>query len=235
MTALLRSDALQLRTTRSGWTLGIIAVLLPLAITTINLAGGSVTHVKDLFSGWNGGTFFIMILATVAATGNFRHRIAITERLISPHQVKMLISKIIVWGGAALFLALLTDLLAMGVSTFLGNEHLTYSGWETALLCDVSAGALGGIFGLALAFLVRSQIGAVISLMAYLFLLEPVLGVLRHKFKIEVLTFTPAQGLQDMIGFTREHSPGIGALILGGWIVAIFAIAMLLDKKRDLG
>ena len=231
MIALLRADSIQLRTTRTALIFGLVILFLAVAPAIGMLAvTDGVLHPRELlFAG--SASLMILLLSVVAVTGNFRHRIALTEQLISPSTFKIVLSKIIIYGVCGAVIALLEVGITAGIiAAWPGTPLVLGSGWGVNLLVVVAGGALAGILGVAVARLIRSQVAAIITVIGYVFILGQLLIGLGHELHIPIMTYVPSLELTNNIA----HSAGVALLILVGYSIAIAGLAMLLDRRRDL-
>jgi ABC-2 type transport system permease protein len=101
---------------------------------------------------------------------------------------------------------------------------------------DVLLLALGGLAGVAiwgaLGAIIHNQVGAVITLLAWGFVIDTLLLGLAPS----VGRFMPTHASDAMIGLKAHHllSPGAGAVILIAWATALAAIGIALTARRDI-
>jgi hypothetical protein len=110
MTALVRTELLRLRTTRSTWALLAVALLLTVGWVAAVLAGvGGIdspaegtTALRNAVLGAAGlGLFPLLLVGVVAVTGEFHHDTATGTFLVTPNRWRVLAAKAAAWALAA--------------------------------------------------------------------------------------------------------------------------------------
>jgi hypothetical protein len=247
VTALLHAELLKLRTTRTFVALTAIAVG-----TSVLIAGlvavlteptrDSVLH--DVFAS-DTSSFFILVLAVIGISGEWRHRTITSSLLAAPDRLRFLGAKTIAFAAAGLVLSVLTAIAVAVVGTLVLSirdlplpalsEVLAQSGRNAALA------ALLGAFGVGAGALVRNQIAAVVSLLVLSFVVEPlVLALAPHVGRYGPLgaLSVAAAGLPPEAAGIPEDVDLFGVLpamvLLTLWVGAAFAAAALLLQTRDL-
>ena len=92
--------------------------------------------------------------------------------------------------------------------------------------------ALWGAIGTGLGAIIHNQVGAVITLLAWGFVVDNLLFGLAPS----VGRFMPTRALDAMMGLKVHHllSPGAGAVILIVWAAALAAVGIALTARRDI-
>jgi ABC-2 type transport system permease protein len=125
MTALVRAELRQLRTTRATWGLLAAALLLCLGWTVMVLVGvggveaplrGSVQLRNELLGASGIGMLPVLLLGVLAVTGEFHHRTATSAFLVVPDRWRVLAAKAV----ACALLAPLVAVVLMAVSYAVG-------------------------------------------------------------------------------------------------------------------
>jgi ABC-2 type transport system permease protein len=156
MNTLLRSEFVKLRTTRTFVALTALAAGLSLLVTVLT---GVLSDpqpedvVVDIFAN-DFSSVFILILAVIGITGEWRHRTITGALLAAPDRLRFLAAKAVAFAGAGLVLSLLISaaVTVVGLS-FVGVRDLPGPNpGELAEYITRSAGlaALVGAFGVAL-------------------------------------------------------------------------------------
>ncbi len=231
MIALLRADSIQLRTTRTALIFGLVILFLAVAsaVGLLAITDRALHPSELLFAG--GASFMILLLSVVAITGNYRHRVVLTEQLISPSTIRVILSKMIVYGVCGAMIALVEVCVLVGIiAVWPGAPLVLGSNWGISLLVVIAGGALAGVLGVAVARLIRSQVAAVITVVGYVFILGRLLIGLGEELHVPILTYVPSLELTN----NPAHSAGVALLILVGFSIGIAGLAMLLDRRRDL-
>lgn len=240
MTALLHAELIKLRTTRTFAALALVAVGLSLVITVLvgMLTEPSQSSVlTDVFANDVSGPF-ILVLAIVGITGEWRHRTITSSLLAAPHRERFLTAKALAFAAAGVVLSLLISaaVAVVGLAILSARDLPTPELGELVGLIGRSAivAALLGAFGVAVGALVRNQPVAIVAVLAAGFVVEPtVLAIVP-----EVGRFGPLIGLPaGIVGASTETdtlAPVLAGLALLGWIVAAFAAGAALLRRRDV-
>lgn len=240
MTTLLSAELLKLRTTRTFAALAGVAVGIALVLTVLV---GILTEPKqdevlrDVFAN-DTSSVFILILALVGITGEWRHRTITSSLLAAPDRVRFLASKTLAFAAAGVVLSLLISLSvgAVGFTIMSVRDLPTPELGEWAALIGRSAAvaALLGAFGVCVGALVRNQAVAIVGVLATAFMVEPaLLGLLP-----EVGRFGPLLALPGSLGSVEDDpellAPGLAALAMLGWIALTYVAGAALLRRRDL-
>ena len=246
MSRLLRAELIKLRTTRTFYALAGVAIGISLLLTILV---ASITEpsqedvLNDVFQS-DVSSLFIMILAIVGITGEWRHRTITSSLLAAPDRTRFLAAKTIAFGAAGALLS-----LAISISVaIVGFAILEARGLPTPELGELfeqfarNAGvaALLGAFGVGVGSLVRNQPIAIVGILIVGFVIDPLLG----EFVSGVERFSPTgalasavQGLDpDDVGLSKVDflSPGLAVACMLAWIGALFAAGAALLRSRDV-
>jgi ABC-2 type transport system permease protein len=246
MSRLLRAELIKLRTTRTFYALAGAAIAISLLITILVASLSEPTKdsvLADVFQN-DASTLFIMILAIVGITGEWRHRTITSSLLAAPDRVRFLAAKVLAFAAAGALLSLsISIVVAIAGYAILGARDL-----PTPPLGDVieqfarNAGvaALLGAFGVGVGSLIRNQPTAIVAILIFSFVIDPLLA----SFAPAVDRYSPVgalpssiQGLDpDDVGTPDVHFlPAIAALAaMLAWIGALFAAGAALLRARDV-
>ncbi len=246
MTTLLQAELIKLRTTRTFVALTAIAGGLSLLLTVLT---GVLSDpqpedvVTDIFAN-DMSSAFILVLAVVGITGEWRHRTITGALLAAPDRLRFLAAKAIAFAGAGLVLSLLISAAVTVVGfVFVGVRDLPGpDAGELGEYVARSAGlaALGGAFGVAIGALIRNQVGAIVAVLVGMFVLEPmVLAIVPEvgRFGPFVALPTAASGIDPAaVGLDEAGllDPELAALALIGWIGLAFAAGFVALLRRDV-
>ena len=247
MTTLLRAEVLKLRTTRTFAAVAGAAVatsLLIAGLTSALMEPTEETVLLDVFSSDTSG-IFILLLAIVGITGEWRHRTIAGALLAAPDRRRFLAAKALAFA----VVGLVASLVISGAVAVLGYAILSGRGLPTPSVADVAwqavrlalLAATGGALGVALGALVRNQAAAVVAVLLAALVVEPVLIALVP----EVARFGPFAALPTgALGLSAEEAAlppgidllpaGLAALALLAWIAGALAAASALLRRRDL-
>jgi hypothetical protein len=246
MTPLLRAELIKLRTTRTFLALTGVAVATSLLITTLVSLLSEPTEdsvLTDVFTA-DTSALFIVILAIVGITGEWRHRTITSSLLAAPDRLRFLAAKTLAFAAAGLVLSLLISITIaiVGMIILSSRDLPTPELGELAgqILRNAEVAALLGAFGLALGTLVRNQPVAIVGVLVLSFVIEPTLIALAP----DVGRFMPFSALSAAIQEIPASdignddldllSPGLAVLAMLAWIGAAFSAGAVLLRRRDL-
>jgi ABC-type transport system involved in multi-copper enzyme maturation permease subunit len=230
MTALVRTELLRLRTTRSTWILVATGLILTLAWAAAVLgnvggigasAAGSDQMRADLLGATGIGLYPVLLLGVVSVTGEFHHRTMTPTFLVTPHRWRVLTAKAAAGAlaGALVVVALLAGVWTLGV---LANaiDPAADAGLFALTGRPVLVAACWALLGVGVGTVVRNQTVAVLVPLAWFLLIE---------------TMMPAYGLDALMpwlpgGATTALAGGRLAGALPAWaaLVALLAYALTL-------
>jgi ABC-2 type transport system permease protein len=247
MSALLQAELVKLRTTRTFLALTSVAVGTSLLITVLVALLTEPTEesvLTDVFTS-DTSSLFILVLAVVGISGEWRHRTITSSLLAAPDRIRFLAAKTVAFAVAGLVLSLLIS-LAIAVAGFaiLSARDLPTPGLgELAgqFARNALVAAMLGAFGVGIGALVRNQVVAIVGVLAVSFVVEPALVALAPdvgRFGPFGALPTAAQGLDpEDVGMPGEvdlPAAGVAVLLLLAWIGAAFAAGGALLRHRDL-
>ena len=129
MTALLRAELVKLRTTRTfvvlaGLAAGLSMLLAGLAAGLADENTGDI--VTEVFA-TDLSSIFVLILAIVGITGEWRHRTITSSLLAEPDRVRFLAAKTLAYAAAGLVLSLLVCAAITVMSSFSSRSRTVAS------------------------------------------------------------------------------------------------------------
>jgi ABC-2 type transport system permease protein len=246
VSAAIRSELLKLRTTRTffgivGAALLIVGLIAAAAAAAGDFGRGDRPGV-DLLDVGTVAPYFALILGVLAVSTEFRHGTITPTLLAIPSRGRLVGAKLLAHLGAgALF-----GLAAYGLAAALALPILSARGVDTGLTADqafemiaggTAATALATAFGVGVGAVVRNQVGAVIAVLVYLFMGEPLLML--------IPSVGPAiedYGLHSVLA-SLAASPGessdelsqvTGGLLLAGYVAVLIAAGVALLRNRDV-
>jgi hypothetical protein len=99
------------------------------------------------------------------------------------------------------------------------------------VLGSIAGSAIFGAIGVALGTIVRNQVGSIIGILAWAFVIENILfGVVPS-----VGRFVPGEAANALQGSTADHllAPAVGGLVLLAWLAVLTAIGLAWTARRD--
>lgn len=199
------------------------------------------------------GYVFPVIFGAMSITSEVRHRTLGTVFLATPNRSVVLAAKAV----AGLVVGAVYGVVALAGSVGLGAPVLAAVGEKTLLADDdtwlmlgriVLAMALWGIVGVALGVLIPSQIGSIVTIIAFTQFVEPILRTAAAfaDWLGDIGRFLPGAAGDALVGasfFTMFAGAGGGAaplewwqggLVLAGYAVLMGAIGAATSWRRDV-
>jgi ABC-2 type transport system permease protein len=235
---LIAGELIKVRTTRTALGFAAASLLLVLAAVLITILAGhpaTVSDKRDALSFGAAIAIVLLLFGAVAATGEFRHRTLAPAVLIAPDRLRLFLARVAAYALTALALAAVLALitLALGLPLLAGEKGPGLGGSDYlrviggGLLVATLAAALGVAFGT----LVRNQVFAVIAVLVWVTILEPLTGLIDDRLPTYLIGSTltrVAQGGDADLSFARA------TLVLLGWVAAFLLAAALVDRRRDV-
>ena len=238
-----RAELLKIRSTRT--TLGLLAGMVAL-ILLFTLLTGLLSSVPSLsttedqrqylgladLAGVFSALAGLMLVASEYRYGTMRPTI-----LFTPHRSRVLSAKV----TAGIIAGIVFGVVAEAIGWGLGNVIISGRGIPFALsgseslqlaLGGLASVALWGAIGVGLAALLRHQVAAVITVLAWGFVVSPLLFGLVPS----VGRFMPTYAGDALIGLTTNHllSAAAGAVVLVGWAALLAGAGIALTARRDI-
>jgi ABC-2 type transport system permease protein len=247
MTRLISAELLKLRSTRTalaliGSVVGLVVLIGLIASITADFKRDDVRTV-DLLGIAGFAQVFALILGILAVTTEFRHGTITPTLTVGPDRVRLVLAKLV----AHVLAGLLLGILAVGLTTAIVLIVLSSRGIDTGLTNGDVAGVVVGLvlatglwaaLGVGLGALVRNQVGAIVGALAYLFVLEPLIGIIPtvgeavQKYGLNGLTSGLA-GVDD--GTDTDLLTALPAGLLLAGYAAVFVVAgIALMRRRDI-
>jgi ABC-2 type transport system permease protein len=238
-----RSELLKIRSTRTtiGIVLGMVALVL-----LFSLLSGLLTKAPDLTTVENQrgvlgigslAGVFSAIAGIILVTSEYRFGTIRPTFLFSPKRSQVVSAKVVAGLLAGLVFGLVGEglgfLIGWVILSARGIPYALDTGETTLLLLGTFAGvALWGVIGVGLGAIVRSQVGAIIGLLAWGFIAENLL----YAFVPSVGRFAPVHAGDSFTGLTTGHHLGAaaGGFVLLAWAVVLALAGGVLVARRDV-
>jgi hypothetical protein len=239
----LRAELLKLRTTRTFVALAAAALGLSLLLTVLIALLTEPTRatvVEDVFAN-DVSSLFIVVLAVVGITGEWRHRTITSSLLAAPDRARFLAAKALAYAAAGVALSLAVS-VAVAVAGYLVLSARDLPTPDVADVADLLwrnlllAGLLAA-FGVGVGALVRNQAAAIVGLLVALLVVEPlVLGLAPEVGRFGPLVGAPTGLTGAEAGFDDvDFLPaGVALLVMLGWIAATVGAGIALLRRRDV-
>jgi ABC-2 type transport system permease protein len=241
MTALVGAEFLKLRSTRTAYGFLAAIVLLTLGVVAATSATVDLRTKEDLEEALSGASIasaLLLVLGIVATTGEHRHGTITSSLLASPDRRRLLGAKLIAYflTGALLGLAAVLATFAVAVPWLSARDaplDLLDAGDYLALLGEgVAVSALSGAIGVGIGAIVRNQVAAVVGTLIYLFVLEPVLGVVSSE--VAAYTIGGSQSALTAAPIEDALEPLAAGLVLAGWALVLGLVGAEAEERRDV-
>lgn len=243
---LLTTEWLKLRTVRSTWLVFAAAqaiVVLGCAGRFANEGGSGMTpgEIEAGAAAHLGlASLFALVLGILAVAGEHRHRTITDTYLAAPRRGRVLSAKLVVSTVAGIGLGAagaLTALLLIAVRRTLDG---TGADWSNEELWRTLAGGVvwNGVFaalGVGIGALARNLAGALAAALAWIALVEGVVGQLLGSEVARWLPFAAGTAVGRIPAGVRDGLPQWGAaLTLVGWAIVFTVLALRLGVRRDV-
>ena len=239
----LRAELLKIRSTRTsiGLLAGLVVIALLFSILTGTLSPkvGLVTP-QDQLSLLSFGSIagvFAALAGIMLFTSEYRFGTIRPTFLFSPSRDRLMATKVAAGAISGLAFGVIGEGLVFGLSVMimhLRGVALALSGSAvTQLLIGAVAGsALWGVIGVALGSIVANQVGAVISLLAWGFVVENLVFGLLPK----IGRFLPIHAADAMMGRIQPSmlAGDVGAVVVVGWCVVLALVGVMMLQRRDV-
>jgi ABC-2 type transport system permease protein len=239
----LKAELLKVRSTRT--TLGLFAGMVLLTVLIVVLTGlltdasGLISKhdQRGLFEPSEIASIFSSLAGVLLVTSEYRYGTIRPTFLFTPRRANVLSGKLV----AGLVTGLVFGAVSLGLAIGIGSLIISARGIPSALSGGDFAGlvvgglvgtALWGALGVGLGAILRSQVGAVIALLAWDFVVNGLLFGLVPS----VGRFMPSQATDALLGLRSAHllSPVIGGGVLLAWTAALSFVGLMLMLRRDV-
>jgi ABC-2 type transport system permease protein len=241
MSALVSAEFLKLRTTRTAYGFLAAIVLLTLAVVAANSANIDLRTKEDLeeaLSGAGIAAALLLVLGIVATTGEHRHGTITSSLLASPDRRRLIGAKVLAYllTGALLGLAAVLATLAVAVPWLSARDApldlLDAGDYLGLFVKGVAVSALSGAIGVGIGAIVRNQVAAVVGTLVYLFVLEPVIGVISSD--VAAYTIGGSQSALTAAPVDDALGPIAAGLVLAAWALVLGFGGAELEERRDV-
>ena len=249
MTGLVRSELRKVTGTRlaPGLLLGAVGIaVLALAVSLwlpqaggveVEGAPGTITTPDDVRSmlGVAGiVAIFALVLGVTSATTEHRHETAATTFLSEPRRWRVLVAKAVVMAGAGVVYATVVLGVAMAmivVATALEGlgVPLDASVWRYVAM-TVLATACQAVLGLGVGAALRSQVGGIVAVLVWLFVVESLIAGLLPG----IAPWTPFAAAGAMGAPTPHMTRGVATAVVAGYVAFTLGVGAWATARRDV-
>jgi ABC-2 type transport system permease protein len=241
--AQLRAEILKVRSTRTtlGLVLGMTALILLFVILTALLTSvhemGQRDQQRSLYAIGSFAGLFAALAGIMLVTGEYRFGTIRPTYLFTPKRSTVLVAKMTASLVAGLVFALIGEILSVGIGGLILHERsvsmaLSQHDYWLLTIGTLIGTALWGGIGVGLGMIVRNQVGAIIGILAWGFVIQNLLFALAPS----VGRWTPDSAQNGMMGMTDAHllDPGVGGIVLVGWTIVFCVAGAVMAAGRDV-
>lgn len=234
----IRGELIKLRTTRTALGFAAAVGLLTLAIVLLTILSGHPTTVPDKRSALAVGSSVsavLLLYGVVGAGAEYRHRTLAPALLVAPGRARLLVARLVAYALAALVIGLIITAVAFAIGLPLlaarPGPDLASGDYLRAAGGGLLAMVLSTMLGVGVGTLVGKQVPAVIAAIVWIFVLEPLSGLIGSISK-----FTIGQSATSIGGDTGgDVLPWASAfLVLIAWTALFLVAAAVVDRRRDI-
>jgi ABC-2 type transport system permease protein len=238
MTGLIRAEWLALRSTRTAAVVALVVLALGMLSLLVSALVPDAPSRDDALSALTSAPtdLFVVILALVATTGDYRHGTITPILLVTPDRARGLIAKALatVLVGLAFGVLAWLVVLAVGLPILAGRDAPLPGTGELAglMLRGLLAASLWGVLAVGVGALIKHQAGAIVATFLGLFLVVPLLAAVAPV----VEDYSPIGAGAAIISELGGDALPVwaAALVLAGWALAALAAGLLATRRRDV-
>jgi ABC-type transport system involved in multi-copper enzyme maturation permease subunit len=181
------------------------------------------------------------VLGAVGLTGEFRHRTVTATFLATPHRGRVVVAKLathaVIGAAYGLVCTVVVAVIALAWLPAKGIDvSLTGNGLPSRIAGGILAVAIFAMIGVGLGALLREQVATVVTLLVYLYVVEPIVTRIPALSDWTIYLPGPAGSSLTGIALTNQTflSAWQGALVLTGYGMAFAAAGVYLAMRRDV-
>lgn len=236
------NEILKLRTIRSPWLMLAAAQ----AIVLIGVAGQMAQHAGEpgvvIAATAHVGlaSLFPLVLGVLAVAAEYRHRTITDTYLGTPRRARVVGAKLVVYAAVGVLFGVVGSAVALVSSAIwlaITGDPMSWSDtelWRT-VGGDIAWNAAFAAIGVGLGALVRNATAAIVAALAWLALIEGLVGQLVGNDLARWLPFSAGGALGRLPAQLAEGLPQWGgALVLSAYAAAFAALALTFGVRRDV-
>jgi ABC-2 type transport system permease protein len=238
----LRAELLKQRSTQTSLLLflamfGLVALAVTVHVLALDADQlSSRSHQLEVFQvGTRAGMLFAGLAGAIAMTAEIRYGTIRPTFLVTPRRGPVLAAKLAISGLVGIVFGLLAEILmaadaAVAYAVRGIDNQLTGGDYLQLLAGGAAAAALWAAAGVGVGALVRNQVGALVGLCAWMFLVEST----SESFIPDVGRLLPGGAGLALAGNSDDLSAAVGALLLVLYAAGASAAGWLVTLRRDV-
>ena len=243
MIAQIRAELLKIRTTRTtiALLLGMLALILLFTLLDSLLSHPSglmgKENQRELLNVDSIAGVFAALTGVLLVTSEYRHGTIRPTILFNPIRSQVLTAKIVAGALAGAAFGILGEAIGWAISYAVLDARgiaIVLNSGDILLLAfgGLVSIVIWGAIGAALGTIIHSQVGAVITLLAWGFVIDTLLFGLVPS----VGRYMPPRASDALAGLKTQHllTPASGAIILIAWAIALALVGIGLASRRDI-
>jgi ABC-2 type transport system permease protein len=243
MIAQIRAELLKIRSTRTAIGLILGMIVLVLLFTLLNgllshpSALASAEDQRELLGSSSLASVFSALAGVLLVTSEYRFGTIRPTILFNPVRTHVLAAKVIVGAIAGFAFGAVAEAIcwAAGYASLDGRGVPVALNVGDILLLTfggLAGAALWGALGAGLGAIIHNQVGSIITLLAWGFVVDNLVFGLAPS----VGRFTPTRASDALMGLRVDHlvSPGVGAITMIAWAGALAIIGIALSVRQDI-
>ncbi|MGW7525919.1 ABC transporter permease subunit [Streptomyces sp. NPDC054783] len=245
MYSLIRTEVLKLRTVRSPW---LLLAASPLLVSA-GISGLALSSKKPLDVGMQSGalahvglaSLFTLVFGILAVAGEYRHRTVTDTYLSTPARGRVIGAKLLVHAVFGALTAVAGSLVGLGVAAAWWSDKGVSFVWSDSTMWATIGGGIAwnaafAAIGVGVGALIRSLVGAVAVALAWVALVEGIVGQLIGNLA-RWLPFNAGQalgaGAKAMVAQNLLPRWGGGA-VLAVYTLVFALLAVSTSMRRDV-
>ena len=246
MTRLLSSELLKLRTTRTFYALNGAAIALIVIITVLGAALGKFKTAATPGRGMLGvagmAPLFALVIGVIGVTTEFRHGTITPSLLVEPVRTRLMAAKLAAQLIAGLVLGAASFTVCAGIVAVILSGRgiatgMSTSDWIGAVIGGALATMLYAAGGLGVGALLRNQVSAIVTALAWVFVIENLLGLIPGGFGDDIKKYG-FSGVGSSLADSASHASRIdqvpAGLLLLGYTLVLVTAGTLVVRQRDV-
>ena len=252
MNTLIRTEILKLRTVRGPWLILAAAPLLVLGgVSGLVMSGGGLnkpTAQSAALAHVGLTSLFTVVFGILAVAGEYRHKTIMDTYLSTPARRQVITAKLAVYTVLGALSGVVCSAVGLAAAASWWADKGVSFGWSNSAMWTTIGGAIAwnaafAAIGVGLGALVRNLVGAIALALAWIALIEGIVGQLVGSLA-RWLPFNAGQALGGSGSGSGGGPPGIGsaallprwggAVVLVGYTIAFAVAAVTTSMRRDV-